>query len=224
MFKKAMFDKKGKAGCGCLFFILILIMVFLGIMIHPFTLKIIGKQFRYEDKVFQSDVILVPYFSEDKHGEVYIEAFREYWAGNGRAIWIEDELVLGLNLFDIVVQLAKARGIKENVIFKIKTPAQEGSEARILKIKDIVFRSEIKKVIVLVPEYASKRFHLYFNKDSKITFIIKPVRVSYFKMDKWWKDSISRQLLFGEACAIWSIYFQRFKSGSIKDTVMRKND
>ncbi|HPP07028.1 MAG TPA: hypothetical protein PLW88_06625, partial [Syntrophorhabdaceae bacterium] len=191
-------NNKGKAGCGCLFILLVIIMVFIGLFIHPFTLKIIGKQFRYEDKIFKSDVIFVPYFSEDKFGDTYIEAFREYYAGNGRAIWIEDDKVLGASVFDIVIQLAKARGIKENVIFKVDLDKDE--KARAEKIKNLFVKSGVKKVIVIVPEYASKRFHLLFNEEERLTFIIKPVQVFYFKMDRWWKDGVSRQLLFREAC------------------------
>ncbi|HOP85081.1 MAG TPA: hypothetical protein PLM71_06835 [Syntrophorhabdaceae bacterium] len=214
-------DNKGKAGCGCLFILLIIIMVFLGLFIHPFTLKIISKQFRYEDRIFKSDVIFVPYFAEDKHGETYIEAFREYWAGNGRAIWIEDEKVLGVSLFDIVNQLARTRGIKENVIFKVEADGDE--KTRIDKIKNIIIKSGVKKIIVIVPEYASRRFHLLLNgKDEKLTFILKPVHLSCFKMDRWWKDSISRQLLFREAWEIGSIYFQKFKIGETKNNKEKK--
>ncbi|HOJ42685.1 MAG TPA: hypothetical protein PK800_01065 [Syntrophorhabdaceae bacterium] len=215
-------NNKGKAGCGCLFILLVIIMVFIGLFIHPFTLKIIGKQFRYEDKIFKSDVIFVPYFSEDKFGDTYIEAFREYYAGNGRAIWIEDDKVLGASVFDIVIQLAKARGIKENVIFKVDLDKDE--KARAEKIKNLFVKSGVKKVIVIVPEYASKRFHLLFNEEERLTFIIKPVQVFYFKMDRWWKDGVSRQLLFREACEIGSIYFQRFKIGDIKKTETKKHE
>ncbi|MCX7965279.1 MAG: hypothetical protein N2596_01440 [Syntrophorhabdaceae bacterium] len=216
-------DIKGKAGCGCLFFILILFMIFLGIFIHPFTLKMIGKQFRYEDKIFKSDIIFVPRFEEDKHGETYIEAFREYWAGNGRAIWIEDDRVLGISLYDIVIQMAKARGIKENVIFKVNV--QGDDKTKIDKIKEVLAKIGVKKVIIVVPEYASRRFHLLFNKDDeKMTFILKPVQVSYFRMDRWWKEGISRHLFVREACHIWSIYFHRFKMGDLKKTVTKTND
>ena len=34
---------------------------------------------------------------EDKSGEVYSDAFREYWAGSGKTIWIENDRLLGLS-------------------------------------------------------------------------------------------------------------------------------
>ena len=75
---------EGKAGCGCLIFILVISMVAVGILMHPFTLRLLGGQLRYEDKTVPSDAIFVPNFPEDRNGELYQEAFREYQAGNGR--------------------------------------------------------------------------------------------------------------------------------------------
>ena len=112
-------NNKGKVGCGCLVFILVICMVLAGISMHPISLKFIGNQFRYEDKIFQSDIVLVPRFSEDKNGELYIEAFREFWAGNGRGIWLEDDKILGISVSEIVMKQAKERGIKEGIIKKI---------------------------------------------------------------------------------------------------------
>ena len=66
---------------------LIIIMVLTGALIHPISLSIIGNQFRYEDKIFTSDVIFVPRFPEDRNGELYVEAFRNYgwkWKTNLR--------------------------------------------------------------------------------------------------------------------------------------------
>jgi len=113
-------NNKGRVGCGCLIFILVVCMVGAGIFMHPFTLKFIANQFRYEDKIFQSDVIFVPRFSEDKNGESYIEAFREFRAGNGKAIWVEDDKLLGMNISEMVLKMAKERGIKDGVIKKIE--------------------------------------------------------------------------------------------------------
>jgi len=42
-------NNKGKVGCGCLVFILVICMVLAGISMHPISLKFIGNQFRYED-------------------------------------------------------------------------------------------------------------------------------------------------------------------------------
>ncbi|MCX8109849.1 MAG: hypothetical protein N3D15_01170 [Syntrophorhabdaceae bacterium] len=210
-------NNKGRAGCGCLLIILVIFMVFIGISIHPFTLRIIGKQFRYEDKVFKSDVIFVPRFNEDKNGETYIDAFREYWAGNGNTITIEEDNIMGLSLLEIVTRLAKARGIKADAIKKIDIKGN--SVEKVDRIKEAFGKSGVKKVIILVPEYASRRFHLLYgpSKDKEgIVFIIKPVSVSYFKMERWWKENISRVILFREACSLCSFYFNRFKYGDKK--------
>lgn len=210
-------NASGRAGCGCLLFILVIIMVAVGISLHPFTLKLIGKQFRYEDKVFQSDIIFTPRFVEDKNGELYVDAFREYWAGNGKHIWVEEDRVLGLSIIDIVTKMAQTRGIKEKIIRKIEITGQGKVKAD--KAKELFIKSGFKKVIIIVPEYASRRFHLLYRsqgENDKISFIIKPVDVSYFKKDKWWKDSVSRAMLFREFCSIFSIYFDRFKYGDSK--------
>lgn len=107
---------KGKAGCGCLLFVLVLCMVAAGVMVHPFSLKVIAGRFRHEDKLVPCDAIYVPRFSEDKNGELYTEAFREYWAGNGKVIWVEDDRLFGLTMKDIVARMAKERGIKEGAL------------------------------------------------------------------------------------------------------------
>ncbi|MCK7468493.1 MAG: hypothetical protein MZU91_10590, partial [Desulfosudis oleivorans] len=67
-------------------FVLIVIMVLTGALIHPISLEFIGNQFQYEDKIFTSDAIFVPRFPEDRNGELYVEAFRDYSAGNGKLI------------------------------------------------------------------------------------------------------------------------------------------
>lgn len=207
-------NNKGRAGCGCLLVILVIFMVLIGVSMHPFTLRIIGKQFRYEDKVFKSDVIFVPRFHEDKNGEVYIDAFREYWAGNGSIITIEEDNIMGIGMLEIVTRLANARGIKADAIKKmdIKGDAVEKPD----RVREALIKSGAKKVIILVPEYASRRFHLLYGslKDKEgIVFIIKPVVVSYFKMDGWWRTSSSRIILFREVCSLCSFYFNRFKYG-----------
>jgi len=210
-------SSKGKAGCGCLFIILVIFMVLAGIFVHPFTLRTIGRQFRYEDKVFKSDIIFVPRFNEDKNGEIYMDAFREYWSGNGNTIWIEEDNLLGISMLEIVTRMAKARGIKADVIKKMEVKGED--EERVARIKEGFVKSGVKKVIIVVPEYASRRFHLIYNSSqysNNIVFIIKPVTVSYFKMDRWWKDSGSRMILIREIGAIGSFYFNRFKYGEKK--------
>jgi len=207
-------NNRGRAGCGCLIFILVACMVGAGIFMHPFTLKSIANQFRYEDKIFQSDTIFVPRFSEDKNGEIYTEAFREFWAGNGKAIWVEDDKLLGMNISEMVLKMAKERGIKDGVIKKIEV----GSKGKIKtgNTKEYIEKAGVKKVIVIVPEYASRRFHLVFGStkdDEKVLFLIKPVSVSYFNKDKWWKDALSRNILFNEFFLMCSYYFDKFKYG-----------
>lgn len=207
-------NNKGRVGCGCLIFILVVCMVGAGIFMHPFTLKFIANQFRYEDKIFQSDVIFVPRFSEDKNGELYIATFSEFWAGNGKAIWVEDDKLLGMNISEMVLKMAKERGIKDGVIKKIEVDGEGKTKAG--KIKEYIEKTGVKKVILVVPEYASRRFHLVFGSpkdDEKVLFLIKPVSVSYFKKDKWWKESVSRDILLKELSLIGSYYFDKFKYG-----------
>jgi len=209
-------NNQGKLGCGCLLFILIVCMVIIGLFVHPATLRFVGNQFRYEDKLFVSDTIFVPRFTEDKHGDLYIDAFREFWAGNGKTVTIEDDSILGVSIVDMVIKMGKARGIKETVIMKVEL-AGEG-RAKINTLHEKLSALGIKKVIVVVPEYASRRFHLLFNsiKDDRVVYLIKPVNVPYFKKDKWWKDSTSRLLLIKELCAIVSFNVERFKYGEKK--------
>jgi hypothetical protein len=189
-------------------------MVGTGIFMHPFTLKFIANQFKYEDKIFQSDVIFVPRFSEDKNGELYIATFREFWAGNGKVIWVEDDKLLGMNISEMVLKMAKERDIKDGVIKKIEVDGEGKTKAG--KTKEYIEKTGVKKVIVVVPEYASRRFHLVFGSpkdDEKVLFLIKPVSVSYFKKDKWWKEPVSRDILLKELSFIGSYYFDKFKYG-----------
>ncbi len=212
----------GKAGCGCLIFLLIVCMVCVGIFIHPFTLKLVGKQFVYEDKIFPSDALFVPRFPEDKNGEVYAEAFREFWAGNGKAIWIEDDRILGMSILDIVGRMAKSRGVPEGSLKKLEVEG-EGA-ARIARIEAAFSKMGAKRVVIVVPEYASRRFHAIYgsSKDgSKVSYLIKPVIVSCFKKDKWWKDRLSREILFDEASRMASYYVERFKYGEKEDNKKR---
>ncbi len=210
-------NTKGKAGCGCLFIMLVVFMVFIGIFIHPFTLRTIVRQFRYEDKIFKSDIIFVPRFHEDKNGEVYIEAFREYWSGNGNKICIEDDNLMGISMVEVVTRMAKARGIKSDAITKIEANGERDEKTG--KIVEGLIKLGAKKVIIIVPEYASRRFHLIYSSKGyidKIVFMIKPVAVSYFKMDRWWRESGSRVIIIKEIGSLGSFYFNRFKYGDKK--------
>ncbi len=211
-------NNRGKAGCGCLMFILVACMIIAGIFVHPFSLKTIANQLRYEDKIFPSDAIFVPRFFEDKNGELYTEAFREYWAGDGKTIWIEDDKILGMSILDIVAKTAQTRGIKEGVLKKI---AVEGEgRIKVNKTQEAFSKIGVKKVIILVPEYASRRFHLLYSpsKEGAVVYLIKPVNMSYFKKDKWWKEPMSRDMFLKELSYMASYFLERFKYGEKNDT------
>jgi hypothetical protein len=202
---------KGKSGCGCLLFILVVCMVFAGALMHPFTLKLIAKQMRHEDKIVLADIIFVPRFMEDKNGELYTDAFREYWAGNGKLIYVEEDKIFGVSIESLITKLATTKGIKENVV-KVIDAEGEGI-AKLNKINEKFQATGYKKVIVLVPEYASKRFRLLYDGlqgDGKTLYMIKPVAVTYFKKDKWWKDSASRLVLLEEIYERGTYYWSTF--------------
>ncbi len=124
---------KGKAGCGCLIFALVACMVLAGALVHPFSLRIMAGRFRHEDKVVPCDAIFVPRIPEDKNGEVYTEAFREYWAGDGKAIWVEDDRLFGLGMKDIVGRMARERGIKEDAVHALSVEGDDAAKARAVR-------------------------------------------------------------------------------------------
>lgn len=191
-------SEKGKAGCGCLLFVLVVCMVLAGALMHPLSLRLISGRFIYSDKIVPCDAIFVPRFPEDQNGEVYTEAFREFWAGNGKVVWIENDRVFGLTMKEIVEKMAKTRGIKEDIVRALDVDGNGVAAPE--KIKEMLARHGLKKVLVVVPEYASRRFHrLYGSEETgdgkNPLFFIKPVSVSYFKADKWWKNGASRGLM-----------------------------
>jgi hypothetical protein len=215
--KGGIMGQHGKVGCGCLIFILIVCMVIAGIFIHPLTLKMVGKQFRYEDKVVQADIIFVPRFIEDRNGELYTESFRDYWAGNGKAIFVEEDKIFSVSLTELIQKMVKGRGIKESVIKGLE--AEGGEVLRAAKIKEKFAGMGYKKIIIIVPEYASRRFHLLYNSsqgDAKVVYMIKPVTVTYFTMDRWWKESTSRFIVMKEFYNMGFYYLARFKYGESK--------
>ncbi|MBA4391125.1 MAG: hypothetical protein C0399_09320 [Syntrophus sp. (in: bacteria)] len=208
---------KGKTGCGCLLFILVICMVFTGALIHPFSLKLIAKQLRHADKVVPADMIFVHRFAEDKNGELYTDAFREYWAGNGKTIYVEEDKIFGTSIQDVIAKMAKTRGIKEDIVKTIDVPG--GETVKVNNIKEKIRAMGYKKVIVLVPEYASKRFHLLYGAsqdNDKVLYIIKPVEVSYFKKDAWWKDNTSRIVFLKEIYDTGSYYVSGLMGGETK--------
>jgi hypothetical protein len=208
-------SNEGKAGCGCLIVLLVVFMVAAGLIIHPFTLKLMAKQLRYEDKIFPADGLIVLRFPEDKNGDLYIDAFREYQTGNTKIILVEDDKVFGMSIHDLILKMAKARGIKESAVTKLETDTEE--KVRIDKIRATIKRAALGKVIILVPEYAARRFHILFGssgEEGKAEYMIKPVSVPYFKKDKWWKDATSRSILAKEYCSIGQYYLEKFKFGN----------
>ncbi len=83
----------------CLF--LLFVWFLWALLCIPFTLKLIAKQMRHEDKIVPADIIFVPRFAEDKNGELYTDAFREYWAGNGKSIYVEEDKIFGISIEDV---------------------------------------------------------------------------------------------------------------------------
>ncbi len=204
---------RGRIGCGCLVFVLVICMVAAGVMIHPVSLRFMAGRLQYGDKIVAGDVIFVPRFAEDRNGEVYTEAFKEYWAGEGKAVWVEDDRVFGLALRDIVARLARERGIKEDVIRGIQLEGEDNVKAE--KLKAVCRAKGLKKVIIVVPDYASRRFHVLYSSGSAgpVLFLVKPVVVSYFKTDKWWRSDVSRMLMGREIYAFAKTYVGRFTQG-----------
>jgi hypothetical protein len=209
-------SEKGRTGCGCLLFILIVCMVLAGALMHPFSLRLIAGRFRYADKVLPCDAIFVPRFEEDKSGEVYTEAFREYWAGHGKAIWIENDRVFGFTMQEIVEKMAKARGIEENAVRALDVEGEDAVKAG--KVKEMLARHGMRRVLIVVPEYASRRFHLLYGSEASESgkgsfFLVKPVDVPYFKADKWWKSGVSRALMEHEVYEFGLYFVNHFRSG-----------
>lgn len=207
-------NQRGLAGCGCLVFFLIIIMVLTGALFHPATLRFIGNQFRYEDRIFTSDALFVPRFPKDKTGELYIEAFRQYAAGNGRLIIVEDDAILGTTVAELVSRMARTRNVKEDGVRRVAVAGQ--GLVKNQGIKEQIERQGLRKVIVIVPDYASRRYHLMYNStkgEGKVLYLIKAVPLTVFKADQWWRDSASRGTLVDEAFAIGLYYLQRFKYG-----------
>ena len=207
-------NNKGKAGCGCLVVVLVIVMVIAGLGFHPVSLKHITKYLRYEDVIVTADAVFVPRFHEDKNNELYSDAFREYFAGNGRAIYVEDDRLVGRR--DIAVtlrQMAQKRGVKENAV-KTVNPGNRDL-MRPSEIKKRLKAAGLKKVIVIVPEYAARRYHREYSRDTGgPLYMIKPLKVSYFKSDNWWRDSLSRSLTAHE---VYIVLMDHYKELGKKD-------
>lgn len=201
-------------GCGCLIFVLVGLLIIAGLMVHPMSLRFLSGRLLHEDRVVPSDAVFVPRFDEDRNGELYIEAFREYWAGNAKKIYLEEDKILGLSLKEIVSRMAKERGVKPEAVDAL---VLEGSGwMRAEKAKAAFARAGMRRVIVLVPEYASGRFYGMYGDvapGGKVVFLIKPVRMSYYKGDAWWRDEASRGVFVRELYGRGAHYVTRFTHG-----------
>ncbi len=211
--------RKGMAGCGCLVFVLIACMVLAGVLVHPFSLRIMAGRFHHEDKVVPCDAIFVPRFVEDRNGEVYAEAFREYWAGNGKSIWVEDDRMFGFSMKDIVGRMAKERGIKGGAVHAVAVEGDDAAKAQAARAE--LLRQGIKKIVLIVPGYASKRYQLLYSSaraEDPLLVLVKPVSMSYFKADKWWGDDLSRTLMGREFYRTGLFYIKRFRQNEKGDS------
>ena len=77
-----------------------------------------------------------------------------------------------------------------------------------------LLKQGIKKIVLVVPGYASKRYQLLYGSakaDDSMLVLVKPVSVSYFKADKWWSDDLSRTLMGREFYRTGLFYIKRFK-------------
>lgn len=214
-------DKEGKAGCGCLIFVVVVCMVVAALLVHPVSLRVLTGGLVYQDKIVPSDALFVPRFPEDQIGEVYQEAFREFWAGNGKVIYVQDDQVLGSSIKEIVARMAKQRGIKEDVVRKLDLSAEGEAPS---KVREKFSQLGVKRVIVIVPEYASKRYHLLYGSDDpneKVLFLVKPVTMSYFKREKWWANDSAMASIQRELYSLGAYYLSRFKYGAKEDSKKR---
>lgn len=210
--------EEGKVGCGCLFFLFLLFLVVFGILFHPKTLRFIGGQLIYRDKILFSDVLYVPRFSEDSDGELYLAAFEELKKGNGRWIWVEDYELLQTSVVNILRRLAKERGVKEDLIKGIRLNGKESEKWK--KLIELCKKERIRRVVVFVPEYSSRRYHIMLTgrSNGEVVFLINPVKLAFFNQERWWKESKSREAILKEYVEIISLYSEKFKYGRQKES------
>jgi len=210
-------DARGMIGCGCLLFVLVVCMILAGVLVHPYSLKLLGNRFYYQDRIMPADVIFVPRFVEDKDGELYTEAFRQYWEGNGKSIWIEDDRVFGFAIKDIVTRMAHERGVKPGIIRSIELSGDDLAKAA--RVKEVLAKQGIRKAVLVVPEYSSRRYHSTYSAEDSggarpIVFFVKSVHVPYFHGDKWWRDDVSRTVMMREFYRLVMLRVDRFKYGN----------
>jgi hypothetical protein len=208
---------RGRVGCGCLVFLLGIILVAIGLLAHPVSLRFAARQLRYEDKIFPSDALFVPRFAEDRQGETYIAAFKELKSGNGKLILIEDDTFLGAGILEPVQKMAKNHGVGSDLVKSIRAGEEAPGSSR--KPGDPFSDRQVRKVIVVVPEYASRVYHAALGareNDGGTIFLVRPVKVSYFNGESWWKDALSRNLVLREYSALGGVYIDRFTFGDKK--------
>jgi hypothetical protein len=201
-----------KAGCGCLIFVLVLCMIIAAASIHPFSLRLLAGRLSYIDKILGADIIFVPRFSDDKNGELYTEAFREFWAGNGKLIFVEEDKVFGFSMKDIVSRMAKERGFKEDAVRPVSFRGNDRQKAA--HIREYAAKQGYKKILVIVPSYCSRRYHyLYEPKETTVAkgpvFLVKSTDVSYFVRNGWWKSGSSRSIGIKELYRLGGVYLTR---------------
>jgi hypothetical protein len=201
-----------KAGCGCLIFVLIFCMIITAASIHPFSLRLMAGRLSYIDKVLGADIILVPRFSDDKNGELYTEAFREFWAGNGKLIFVEEDRVFGFSMKDIVSRMAKERGFKEDVVRPVSFSGNDRQKAA--RIREFAAKQGFKKVLIIVPSYCSRRYHFLYEPKETVdvknpVFLVKSTDVSYFSRNGWWKNGLSRSIGIKELYRLGGVYLAR---------------
>lgn len=207
----------GRAGCGCLIFALIVLMIFVGILMHPASLRFLARLLIYSDRTQFSDVTFVPKTEEDHGGEIYLYAFEELRNGNSKSLLVEEFSFIDVKISELLVKVAKERGLKNGPISGIKLEGDLKSKAKALK--DFCKKRGIKKVTVLVPDYSSRKYAIIFRdlQSNEINFLIKPVSISIFNRERWWKDASSRILFFREISEILCV-----EKDKVKETVLRR--
>lgn len=204
-------NDSGKTGCGCLIVVLVIIMVIAGLSFHPVSLRSFTKFLRYEDIATTADAVFVPRFGEDTKDELYRDAFREYFAGNGRIIYIQNDMRYGKDISVILGEMARERGVKENIV-RIIDPGNADDTVQAV-IKGKLKAAGLKKIIVIVPEYASRRYHMIYSRETAgVLYMIKPIKVSYFQNERWWRDDLSRGIMAREAYNLALYGFALFRS------------
>ena len=203
---------KGRAGCGCLLFAARRLHGRRGCAHPSFLVQGLAaasatRTDRAVRRRFRAAVR-----RKTRTGRSTREAFREYWAGNGKAIWVENDRVLGLTMKEIVARMAKARGIKEGAI-KAWTSRKATRRSRLPRRSRRSQNRGSRRWSSWCPITPRRDSTCSTSRGRKgegpLLFLVKPVEVSYFKTDKWWKDDLSRALM-GQNLRVGLLYGNRF--------------